>query len=329
MGRFVFVAAVALLTLSLVACGAAARATWTVAVPAPGVVDITAPRADGQQVVTASGELSLLGGTTLTPFARGPGGYSTGTGEPYLALSNGRILRRAHCAFARGDVFALEPGDQPSVIRITEAGQAQPFAALPAGSFASGIAFDTTGDFGFRLLVTALVGSAADLVAIDCRGRMQTLGETRSIHVEGGMAVAPRSFGRFGGQLIAPDELGGNIIAFDRHGHAKSIAASGLPTGPDIGVESVGFIPANAKAGATALLADRGGQAEPHPGSDALLGVKLGALLRAGARRGDLLAATEGGALTIAVRCDRRCHVRRVAEGPSVAHAEGHIVFTP
>jgi hypothetical protein len=329
MGRFVFVATAALLALTLVPPAADGRATWTVAVPAPGVVDVTAPRGDGQQVVAAGGTLSLLNGGTLTPFARGPGGYSTGTGEPYLALSNGRTLRRSHCAFAGGDVFALEPGDQPSVVHITAAGQAQSFAALPAGSFASGIAFDATGDFGFRLLVTALVGSAADLVAIDCRGRARTLAETPSIHIEGGMAVAPRSFGRFGGRLIAPDELGGGIIAFDKHGHAKPIAASGLPAGPDIGVESVGFIPLDAKASATALVADHGGQAEPHPGSDALLGVKLGALLRAGARRGDLLAATEGGALTIAVRCDRRCHVRRIADGPAVAHAEGHIVFAP
>ncbi len=237
MGRLVFIAATALLTLILAAPAAAARATWTVFVPATGAIDVTPPRSDGQHVVAANGLLSLLSGTALTPFAQGPGGYSSGTGEPYIALSNGRRVRRSRCSFHRDDVFAIEPSDQPSVIRITPDGQAQPFAALPAGSFPSG--------------------------------------------------------------------------------------------GGDIGVESVGFIPTNARAGATAMLADRGGQAEPHPGSDAILGVKVGALLRAGARRGDLLAATEGGALTIAVRCARRCRVRRVGDGPPVAHAEGHIVFAP
>src|SRR3954453_11033988 len=160
MGRVVFVTAVALISLFLTASAAAARPTWTVAIPAPGVVDVTPPRADGQQVVTAGGALSLLDGTTLTPFARGPRGYSTATGEPYIALSNGRAVRHAHCWFARGDVFALEPADQPAVIRVTGDGQAQPFAALPANAFPSGIAFDTVGDFGYRLLVTATVGSA-------------------------------------------------------------------------------------------------------------------------------------------------------------------------
>jgi hypothetical protein len=103
------------------------------------------------------------------------------------------------------------------------------------------------------------------------------------------------------------------------------IAQSGLPVGGDIGVESVGFIPQ--RGNATALVADRGGQAEPHPGSDAFLGVKVASLLRAGARRGDLIAASEGGAATVAVRCPRTCHVRHVADGPTVAHTEGHIVF--
>src|SRR5258705_12568451 len=104
MGRVVFVTAVALLSLLLMASGASARATWAVAIPAPGVVDVTPPRADGRAVVTAGGALALLDGTALTAFARGPGGYSTGTGEPYIALSNGRALRAAHCSFAPGDV---------------------------------------------------------------------------------------------------------------------------------------------------------------------------------------------------------------------------------
>jgi len=112
---------------------------------------------------------------------------------------------------------------------------------------------------------------------------------------------------------------------FDRQGRAHTLVASGLPKGGDIGVESVGFIPERGPANALALLADRGGQAEPHPGDDAFLGVTVGDLLRAGARRGDLLAATEGGAQTIAVRCPRTCHVRHVADGPATAHAEGHV----
>ena len=195
------------------------------------------------------------------------------------------------------------------------------------GLFLAGLGFDTVGDYGYRLLVAATAGSDTSLIAIDCRGRAKVLAQTPSTHVEGGMAVAPRSFGRFGGRFVAADEDGGDLIAFDRKGRAHTLVASGLPKGGDIGVESVGFIPERGPASALALLADRGGQAEPHPGDDAFLGVTVGDLLRAGARRGDLLAATEGGAQTIAVRCPRTCHVRYVADGPATAHAEGHIVF--
>jgi hypothetical protein len=97
-----------------------------------------------------------------------------------------------------------------------------------------------------------------------------------------------------------------------------------LPHGGDIGVESEGFVPA---AGATALLADRLTPGNRHPGDDVLLRLGAGQIR---ARAGDLLVATEGGALTDLVRCGaNRCQVREVAAGPAEAHAEGHIVFTP
>ena len=326
-------AATVIVALALLALGGApsagALATWTVAIPRPGALDLTTPRSDGSLVAAAAGKLWLLQGTQLTPFARGEGGYATAGGEPYIALSNHRRLPGARCSFARDDVFALEPGNQPSVVRIGADGTAQPFASLLPGLFLSGIAFDTVGDYGYRLLVAATAGNDAVLVAIDCRGHAKPLAATPSMHVEGGMAPAPRSFGRFGGRLIAPDELGGDLVVFDRRGRGHDLARSGLPAGGDIGVESVGFIPPHAPAGALALIADRGGQAEPHPGDDAFLGVRVADLLDAGARRGDLLAATEGGAQTIAVRCPRTCHVKRVADGPPTAHAEGHIVFRP
>jgi hypothetical protein len=324
-------AALAVAALTVATAGAApaahALATWTVAIPQPGALDVTTPRSDGRMVVAAAGTLSLLQGTTLSPFARGPGGYTSSAGEPYIALSKHRRVRSARCAFARDDVFAIEPGDNPSVIRITAAGKAQPFASLMPGLFLAGLGFDTVGDYGYRLLVAATSGSDTSLIAIDCRGRAKVLAQTPSTHVEGGMAVAPRSFGRLGGRFVAADEDGGDLITFDRKGGAHTLVASGLPKGGDIGVESVGFIPERGPGSALALLADRGGQAEPHPGDDAILGVTVGDLLRAGARRGDLLAATEGGAQTIAVRCPRTCHVRHVADGPATAHAEGHIVF--
>jgi hypothetical protein len=331
LGRRRIVLAVAVvLALALPTAGAPAAhalATWTVSIPQQGALDITTPRSDGQMVVAAAGALSLLRGTTLTPFARGEGGYATSAGEPYIALSNARRVRSAHCSFAKDDVFAIEPGDNPSVIRIGADGRAQPFVSLMPGLFLAGLGFDTVGDYGYRLLVAATVGSDVEFIAIDCRGKAKVLAQSHGRHVEGGMAVAPRTFGRFGGRFIAADENGGDLIAFDRKGRAHTLVASGLPSGGDIGVEAIGFIPPRADGNDTALLADRGGQAEPHPGDDAFLGVRVADLLRAGAKHGDLLAATEGGAQTVAVRCPRRCRVKHVADGPATAHAEGHIVF--
>ena len=59
-----------------------------------------------------------------------------------------------------------------------------------------------------------------------------------------------------------------------------------------------------------------------------VLRLPAAALKAAGVRPGDLLVATEGGALTDAVSCSADgCHVRFVAAGPKVAHSEGHIAF--
>jgi len=143
--------------------------------------------------------------------------------------------------------------------------------------------------------------------------------------VEGGIAVAPATFGRFGGDLIAPDEGTGLVYAVDPAGTVVTLARSGLPAGGDIGVESAGFVPAGAAA---AYLSDRFSGRNKHPGDNAILRLTAAELARSGIRAGDLLVATEGSARTIDVRCAAACAVRYVAAGPAIAHAEGHIVFT-
>ena len=162
------------------------------------------------------------------------------------------------------------------------------------------------------------------MLAIDCRGRARTIASGAPA-TEGGLAVAPRGFGRFSGDLIAPDESSGRIRAVSPSGRTQLLAVSGLPAGGDVGVESAGFVPPG--SGLRAYLADRVSPGNPHPGDDRVLVLGTRALARAGVRAGDLLVAGEGGAPTIAVRCARRCTVRRVADGPAIAHAEGHITF--
>ena len=293
---------------------------WVPFLHLPGVVDLSGARRDGSLTVTAGGHLFLLqpSGGVLT-FAGGPSGYATSPGaESYLALARRRRVPGGHCAFRRDDVYALEVA-RPSVVVVDARGEARPFAALPADTFPNGITFDEVGRFGHRLLVTAAVDGATNVYAIDCRGWVRTVVE-RAPRVEGGI-------GRYAGQLIAPDEVGGVIVAIDARGRASTVIESGLASGGDIGVESAGFVPARFGPRGSAFLADRGTPGNPYPGTDSILRLAGEALVGAGVHSGDLLVATEGGADTIAVRCRRACTVRHIANGPAAAHAEGHIVF--
>jgi hypothetical protein len=324
------------LTGTLTACapapaqrpGPALPAHWSRFRHVPGVVDLAGPHADGSFTVAAAGRLLILDRAgTLSPFARGPGGYVTALGpEPYLATATGTPVAGTHCSFGDGTVFALQPGRPPGVIRIDTHGRARRFASLAGAGNPDGIAFDTTGNFGHRLLVTARGPEHTTVVALDCAGGQQVI-TRHAPSMEGGLAVAPASFGRYGGDLIAPNEGTGRVYAITPDGTVSTLVLSGLPHGGDIGVESAGFVPPGFGRTGAAYLADRYSRGNPHPGTNSILRLPGRDLARAGVRPGDLLVATEGGARTIAVRCAQRCTVREIAAGPAVSHAEGHIVF--
>jgi hypothetical protein len=300
---------------------------WRQLVRLPGAVDVVGPRADGRLVVMARDGLFLLGRNgSLTPFARGANGYVPPRGEAYIALARSRRVPRAGCAFRRDDVYALDPVDHPGVTLIERSGRSRRFVNLPAGSFLSSIALDTVGRFGYRLLLTALVSGRTTLYAIDCRGRATVV--TRGVaKVEGGSAVAPPTFGRFAGRLIATDEFSGSIYAFDAKGSVRLLARPSLPSGRDIGVESVGFVPPGFTRRGAAYLADLGAPGSPTQGTDSVLKLSGDELMRVHVRPGDLVVATEASGVTIAVRCLRRCAVRRIGRAFDATHGEGHITF--
>jgi hypothetical protein len=292
-------------------------------------VDLAGPGGNGSFMVAASGRLFTLSqGGDLQPFAQGPGGYATALGsEPYIAMAGGEKVAGAHCSFASGTVFALQPGADPGIIAVGTNGRAHRFATLPAGDRPTGIAFDATGRFGHRLLVTVRSPYSGVLLAISCTGAVGAIAAPVPV-VEGGIAVAPPSFGRYGGDLVAANESSGRIYAFGPDGSVATLAVSGLPHGGDIGVESAGFVPPGFGAGDAAYLADRYSPGNRHPGTNSILQLPGSELIKAGVRAGDLLVATEGGARTITVRCTQSCAVRYIADGPAITHAEGHIVFT-
>jgi hypothetical protein len=336
--RAVCLASVSLaLGLVLTACAPAARSAhgpalagrWARFRHVAGVVDLAGPRSDGSFIVAAAGRLyTLTRAGLLRPFARGPGGYSTAAGpEPYIAVAGSGRVAGAGCSFPSGLIFALQPGRHPGIIAITPGGRASRFTPLP-GTFApTGITFDATGHFGHALLVTARGRAGTAVLAIDCTGRVRAI----SVHapvMEGGIAVAPASFGRYGGDLVAAGETSGRLFAVAPDGAVVTLAASGLPRGVDIGVESTGFVPPGFGARDAAYLADRYTPGNRHPGTNSILRLSGAELVKAGARAGDLLAATEASARTIVVHCARNCTARYIAIGPDITHAEGHIAFT-
>jgi hypothetical protein len=303
----------------ITAQSAARLARWTPFLHTLRPLDLTGPRSDGTLVLAAAGRLRLLNPATGKTAEFATRYHSPGGEEPYIVLSSGGCL-------GTDTVYALHLRPPRGVVRISSSGAVRQFARLSASGLIDGIAVDTTGAFGHRLLVT-IAGSKTTVDAIDCRGRVTEI-TNDAPRVEGGIAVAPRSFGRFAGDLIAPDEQGGGVYAITPGGHSRLVVASGLPHGPDTGVESAGFVPEG--GGHDAFMADRVSPGNAHPGDDVVLRLGHVALAAVGVRAGDLLVGTEGGALVDAIRCGRtRCSVRQIADGPSIAHGEGHIAFAP
>jgi hypothetical protein len=300
---------------------------WSPIASVAAVVDITDTRSDGRLTVAAAGRLSSFGPAgTLVPYARGRHGYLSRTNEPYIARADGRAVAGAGCSFVKDTIYALEPSSRPAIVRIDTHGQARYVARLAAGS-PKGIAFDDVGRFGHRLLVTEVAGKHTTVLAIDCNGHITTITSSAPV-VEGGIAVAPSSFGGFGGDLIAPDELTGIIWAIDPTGTATRVAQSPLAHGPDTGVESEGFVPNGFTVQWSAYVADRKTPGNPHPGNDAILRLTGADLLAAGVHAGDLVVVSEASADTIVVHCSMSCSVRQIADGPQNAHIEGHVVMT-
>ena len=319
-------ALVALLPIS----GAAAGPAWESRQPVPGVFDLGGPRSNGSLLVAGSAALyTLTQAGDLEPFARGPGGYRDDPGaEAYLAVAPGQHVAAAGCDFVRDEVFILREHTPIGITRVDRTGSETGSFTNVGLSSLNGIAFDTNGAFDHRLLVMGPLTGKTEVVAIDCTGAVAVVTKSAPV-IEGGVAVVPSSFGQFAGDLIAPDELSGIIWAIAPDGTSKQVVSSGLPKGGDIGVESVAFVPPGFAKGGYRYYADRATPGSPHPGTDHVLRLSSADLVAAGVQDGDLLAATEGGASMIDVRCDPVvCKVTTVVATPTSAHGEGHLVFT-
>ena len=289
------VAVVSLISWFAVAAPLAARdseiGAWRVWRSTQGVVDIAGPRSDGRFVVAARGRLYLLRSATgrLSPYPSTGKAYAANRKlEPYIALAgSGQRWAAGGCSFPRDTVYAIVPAGRTGVLAVAPSGRVHRLADIRGVKTLNGIVFDTVGRFGHKLLVVGLTADGhGALISVDCRGKARTLTSTAP-HLEGGMTVAPAAFGAFAGDLIAPDELDGRLLALAPDGSVRDVATLGQPAGGDIGVESIGFVPSS---DADAYLADRLSPGNANPGHDAILRLTAGALRAAGVAPGDLLA---------------------------------------
>src|SRR5258706_812528 len=145
--RLIAVLVAAMATLVLAIDVAAAEPAWKPLAHVAGVLDISAPRTDGKLVVAGAGKLYLMDlSGKVTALANGEDKGA----EPYLAVSPG--LAGTRCSFAPDDLFILRLHAPIGVTRIAAGGARSNFASLPLAPL-GGIAVDTTGAFGHRLLV--------------------------------------------------------------------------------------------------------------------------------------------------------------------------------
>ena len=178
-------------------------------------------------------------------------------------------------------IFALQPGGRPGIILIGADGQARRFASLPATLTPTGITFDATGHFGYKLLVTASSHAETTVLAIDCAGGVRAI-TSQARPWRAASRWRPRRSAVTAATSSPLGETSGHVFAIGPDGSVVTLVVSGLPHGGDIGVESAGFAPPGFGLGGAAYLADRFSKGNRHPGTDSILRLPHGCLAGSG-----------------------------------------------
>jgi hypothetical protein len=280
---------------------------------------------DGRRLVMGPGRLYTADDRDkVEGYAHEDGGFLGPDAELYFVVAG------LGSGFPTDHVYILDLQQPTSVVELDARGRHVRRTVLEQPDFLSGIALDNQDTFGGQLLVSGSRGDRNFIFGIDRAGAVSVITD-QAPKLEGGLAVAPKSFGRCAGALIGPDELTDQIWAVWPDGRSELVLQPGLPAGGDVGVEALGFVPSGfVQSGGTAYVADRGSPGNPFPGTDSLLWLPASELGAQGVDDGDLLVATEGGGTTAAIRPDGSGYRSWVvANGPregTVGHLEGHIL---
>ncbi len=302
---------------------------WQPWIRIPGVFDVAGPLTGGSLVVNTGRLYLVMPSGPSVPYPQPASGYASPPGvEAYLDVSSGAHVADANCAFRRDDIFVIRPSAPVGVTRVDANGHSSNFADIGGIDSLNGIIFDSVGAFDHRLLVTGPLKGRTVVIALDCNGGSQRISDSAP-PLEGGLAVAPRTFGAFAGDLIGSDEVNGSVWAISSTGQVSRVIQSTIRHGGDVGVESEGFVPSGFFPDGVAYLADRSTPGNAHPGNDSLLRLKASQLNAAGVQEGDLLIAAEGGGVTIDVRCGLGCSETTVVPIETSAHIEGHLLLVP
>jgi len=174
--------------------------------------------------------------------------------------------------------------------------------------------------------VTGAHPGHSTVAAIDGDGHVTVIRAQAPV-VEGGLAVAPSTFGKFAGDLIAQMSFPERCTRSHPTEHRRWSRRRTTRTAGTSESRRLVFIPDLDLASATVYYADRATPGNPHPGTDNLLALDGADLARAGGAPGDLLIRTEGGAGLVAVRCDLiSCRATSIILDNGTSHGEGHIV---
>jgi hypothetical protein len=202
----------------------------------PGRLYVTSPFCGNPRTVLSIDSSGVVSGFATLP-ARPSGCF-----EDYIAVAGPADLSKpGFPSPTKGGFISnyLYVAQGAQILQITPEGVVSPFTTIPyCGRSHTGITFDLTGSFGYKMLVTCEGGKIWTVAATGAPTLVANVAAAlglASVLIEN-PNVAPQSFHPYGGHLFVAAEKLGKVLAVSPSGAVKRVA-----TWP--GAEGVNFIP--------------------------------------------------------------------------------------